>query len=63
MIDSIMEIISNFPRDDSKRTCRRFLLRLEEAVAVEADFISKMSSIYLNKNSLTFHGCIFLVFL
>jgi hypothetical protein len=39
-----MEIFINFPRDDAERTCSRFLLRLQEVVVAEDEFISKMSS-------------------
>jgi hypothetical protein len=33
-----MKVFSNFPRDNVKRTCGHFQLRLKEAVTAECDF-------------------------
>jgi hypothetical protein len=38
LIASIKEVFSNFPREDLKKACSRFRLRLE-AVAAESNFI------------------------
>jgi hypothetical protein len=39
MINTIMEVFSNIPREDLKRTCSPFLSRLEQAFAAKGDFI------------------------
>jgi hypothetical protein len=33
-----MEVFSNIPREDLKRTCSPFLFRLEEVFAAKGDF-------------------------
>jgi hypothetical protein len=49
LINSLMEIFINFPRDVVKRTCSMFWLRLEETVAAKGTFRCLMASLYLNK--------------
>jgi hypothetical protein len=39
LINTIMEVFSNIPREDLKRACSRFRPRVEKVVAAKCDFI------------------------
>jgi hypothetical protein len=41
-ITTIMEVLSNIPREDFKRACSPFLSRLEEVFAAKGNFIHEM---------------------
>ncbi len=39
LIASLKEVFSKFPREELKKACSQFRLRLEEVLAAEGDFI------------------------
>jgi hypothetical protein len=39
LITTIMEVLSNIPREATKRACSRFRSRLEKVVVANGDFI------------------------
>jgi hypothetical protein len=39
LITTIMEVLSNIPREDLRRACSHFRPRLEEVFAAKGDFI------------------------
>jgi hypothetical protein len=49
LINSIMEVFSNFCRNDVKRDCSQFWLSLRKVVAAVADFICLIPRLFLNK--------------